>query len=225
MARTRFDPRTDGFGFDNTWQLDLADAERLRAGFRSAVDAVVASSITAVAGALGRAGIGPAIAAEAVKRVTPQLRNEIVDSVIKAAAGDSYGMCGGMAFAGRDYFDAGLWPPVTEGQPTRRTPEEAALRDYIWTRLIDSLDLNGLAFVDWLVTLYVLPHIAAVALGIVVAAESAAAETSGGVLGDIVDGITSVASAISSVVPVAIPVGLVAGVATGVLVAEVGEQR
>jgi hypothetical protein len=48
----------------------------------------------------------------------------------------SWGLCGGMSFASRDYFEAGLWAPATTTNPTG---EGDPLFDYIVRRLSQSL--------------------------------------------------------------------------------------
>jgi hypothetical protein len=59
-----------------------------------------------------------------------------------------HGLCGGMAFAVRDLFEAGLAPPPGTSNPASPSP---AFR-YITTRLIDSFDLpTGVArYYEWM---------------------------------------------------------------------------
>jgi hypothetical protein len=47
-----------------------------------------------------------------------------------------YGLCGGMAFAARDYFEASLPVP-----PNAMTPNSGPLFDYLWVRLLASFNL------------------------------------------------------------------------------------
>jgi hypothetical protein len=60
-----------------------------------------------------------------------------VPGVLRVPIGDaSNGLCGGMAFAARDYFERGLSPPAgTE------PPGDGPLFDYLVHRLFDSFDL------------------------------------------------------------------------------------
>lgn len=60
----------------------------------------------------------------------------------------SQGVCGGMAFAVRDYFEAGLLPPPDELPPAPDTP----LYKYVTGRLIDSFNApSGVAqYADWM---------------------------------------------------------------------------
>jgi hypothetical protein len=60
-----------------------------------------------------------------------------IPGVLSIPIGDaSNGLCGGMAFAVRDYFEAGREPP-----PDSSAPAEGPLFDYIVDRLFDSFDL------------------------------------------------------------------------------------
>jgi hypothetical protein len=60
-----------------------------------------------------------------------------IPGVISIPIGDaSNGLCGGMVFAARDYFEAGRQPP-----PDTAAPGEGALFDYLVKRLFDSFDL------------------------------------------------------------------------------------
>lgn len=57
--------------------------------------------------------------------------------MVSVPIGDaSNGLCGGMAFAVRDYFEAGK-PPPDDAEP----PSEGGLFDHIVDRLFDSFDL------------------------------------------------------------------------------------
>ena len=60
-----------------------------------------------------------------------------IPGVVSVPIGDaSNGLCGGMAFAVRDYFEAGK-PPPDDAEP----PSEGPLFDHIVDRLFDSFDL------------------------------------------------------------------------------------
>jgi hypothetical protein len=60
-----------------------------------------------------------------------------IPDVIRVPIGDaSNGLCGGMAFAARDYFERGTPPP-----PDTDPPGEGPLFDYLVARLFDSFDL------------------------------------------------------------------------------------
>ena len=60
-----------------------------------------------------------------------------IPGVLRVPIGDaSNGLCGGMAFAARDYFERGQ-PPRPDTEP----PDEGPLFDYLVDRLFDSFDL------------------------------------------------------------------------------------
>jgi hypothetical protein len=65
------------------------------------------------------------------------LRNIGIPGVVTVPIGDaSNGLCGGMAFAARDYFEAGRTPP-----PDADPPSEGVLFDFLVDRLFASFDL------------------------------------------------------------------------------------
>ena len=65
------------------------------------------------------------------------MRHIGVPGVISIPIGDaSNGLCGGMAFAARDYFEAGRIPPNGT-----TAPGEGRLFDFLCERLFDSFDL------------------------------------------------------------------------------------
>lgn len=60
-----------------------------------------------------------------------------IPGVVELGIGDaSNGLCGGMAFAARDYFEAQRRPP-----PDTSPPDEGPLFDYLVDRLFDSFEL------------------------------------------------------------------------------------
>ena len=65
------------------------------------------------------------------------LRSIGIPGVLAVPIGDaSNGLCGGMAFAARDYFEAGRTPP-----PETAVPGAGPLYDYLVRRLLDSFSL------------------------------------------------------------------------------------
>jgi hypothetical protein len=85
------------------------------------------------------AGFLPSVSGFRFANVFPRvpLRWIGVPGVFRVPIGDaSNGLCGGMAFAARDYFEAGL-PPPSDEEP----PGEGPLFDYLVDRLFDSFDL------------------------------------------------------------------------------------
>ncbi|MBI4339051.1 MAG: hypothetical protein HY680_03765 [Chloroflexi bacterium] len=124
MTRTNFRPDIHGFAFSNSWTLDDAERERIRGVVRRAVTIALLP-------------LGPLAF--------------IIGRSIKVGLPDTYGLCGGMAYASLDYYKRGVLPPRGVGltdQPTRVTPEGTSLRDYFWRRLIDSLGTEGGTFLE-----------------------------------------------------------------------------
>jgi hypothetical protein len=90
-----------------------------------------------------------------------------IPGIIEIPIGDaSNGLCGGMALAARDHFEAGTPPP-----PDAEPPSSGPLFDYLVRRLFDSFDLptGPLRYLElmnprlpdgetWLTRLGVLPH-------------------------------------------------------------------
>lgn len=113
---------------------------------------------------------------------------ELTTRIIDLAAdpqGSNYGRCGGMAFAGYDFYLAGRPIDVTVTAP----PAEGPLGDYIYERLLDSLRLNIGTFVRWFVDLNLLAdldEIATTALG--AAAGNAVAGPIGALIGAFIGG-------------------------------------
>ncbi|GAC1369733.1 MAG: hypothetical protein NVSMB32_14440 [Actinomycetota bacterium] len=70
---------------------------------------------------------------------------------LRVPIGDaSNGLCGGMVFAARDFYQAGIGPPRTAQPPSAATP----LYRYIVSRLFDSFNLPGgvLRYYAWMNT-------------------------------------------------------------------------
>ncbi len=97
------------------------------------------------------------VVAEVVRRVTNDLTNQLLNTVVSGFPG-TFGRCGGMAFAGLDYFLVGR-----NVSDSAQQPASGPLRDYIWKRLLDSLDLNVTKFLEWVMQLHILRAISATA--------------------------------------------------------------
>src|SRR5713226_5213674 len=123
---------SDGFAFVNSWVFDATDRAVLTGIAQSVVPAAFAAIaafipdpilITVVAAAAAGAAAYPAVGPLPM-----------------------YGMCGGMAYASLDHWQARMLLPrgaSSNDQPTRGTPTSTAVRDFIWSRLIDSLVGGG----------------------------------------------------------------------------------
>jgi hypothetical protein len=163
MSRSPYRVTTDGFNFENSWVLDDVEKQRMHQIFSDALPAVeaVASPVIAVIA-------GPVIAAEAgiagpffpiiLYYEVKAINDAAVKAIDGAIATGRYGLCGGMTFASLDYW-LQRWVVQQGGgvndQPTRATPEGAILRDFIWSRLIDSLNANAPTFLSWMAILQI----------------------------------------------------------------------
>ena len=179
-----FKPDRDAYLFSNgSWAITEEDARVLRERYLQLVDPMAAigsgmlrTALTGLAFSLVVDTVGLPIAAVnfVIDQVAPDLRNQLVDKIVSSFPG-SYGRCGGMAFSGLDFFLVG-WPVAGFGSK----PGSGELRQYIWKRLLDSLELNAATFFEWIMLLHVLPVIsraASAALG------AAAGSVIGGPLG------------------------------------------
>jgi hypothetical protein len=84
-------------------------------------------------------GFLPSTSAFAFANEFPKVpvRNIGIPGVVSVPIGDaSNGLCGGMAFAARDYFEAGRMPPANT-----KAPASGALFDYLVDRLFGSFNL------------------------------------------------------------------------------------
>jgi hypothetical protein len=161
MPRAHYRPETDGFAFTNSWTFDATETAILTKLVTDAVDV-----IEIVLSPLIAAAEGPVLAAEAgVPFIGPWLvaktieaeNDAIVNAIVQAVTAQNYGLCGGMAFASLDYWLRGWIVPRGTGpndQPQRTTPTGTALRDYIWTRLLQSVKDNVGTFLQWMAVLH-----------------------------------------------------------------------
>ncbi len=182
---TTFDPNVDGYAFNNHWFLTSGDGETIRNYFGNALDDVMSVCEALIAASL--VGIGGIVITAVVEEVSPALRNEIHNLIIGSAPG-AIGLCGGMAFSSLDYYRAGIQLPdiaTRTSQPDESSSAGDALRRQIWDRLLDSLGGNGSRFMQYLVTLHILPGLVGGALGAVV---GAAVGGSVGIAGGIAEG-------------------------------------
>jgi hypothetical protein len=144
VAKSTFRPGANGFAFSNSWTLDEVERAEMRRILRTAVDSAMVMLSPIFGGALSLFGVGAKLA--------------------EWAAGsfpDSYGLCGGMAFGASDYYRSNMALPAGKGpsdQPTRTTPGGAALRAYLWKRLIDSLIINAPTYLAWMAVLHLIPR-------------------------------------------------------------------
>ena len=165
---TLFVPKVDGYGFPNHWELSTADSETIRQYFGNALDDVMSVCDALIARSLiGVAGITITAVVEAV---SPILRNKIHDAILSAPPG-TIGLCGGMAFSSLDFYREPMaLTDVPHARDNTQPDGSTSLRQYIWQRLLDSLGSNGGRFMEYLVTLHILPGLVGGALGSIVGA-------------------------------------------------------
>jgi hypothetical protein len=172
----------DAYPFQNNdpgWPITGEDARVLRQRYQRLIEPVSILGIGALRTALMSIKIGPAglpIAAVdfVINEVAGDLRNQLLDKVVSSVPGH-FGRCGGMAFSAFDFFLVG-WPVDSFDVK----PASGDLRQYIWNRLLDSLELNALTFFEWIMVLHILPIISRLASG---ALGAAAGSVIGGPLG------------------------------------------
>jgi hypothetical protein len=159
----------DAFRFNNSFPMTPEQAEQIRQRYRLVTDVIVGASVQQVRDVLNSLGVSvpiigtvglPAVVADAViGEVTTQLAGSLIDRIADLIPG-TFGRCGGMAFAGYDFYLLG-WT-VDERLGTM-PPAGGVLGDYIFSRLLDSLDLNAGRFTDWFMNLHLMPIISRVA--------------------------------------------------------------
>ena len=105
MGMTDFDPRVDGFAFSNTWTgLGPADLQQIGEELRNiAFVASFAPEFLPLVLTLGGPPVGNIALAEIVQGLVGQVTTA------------EFGLCGGMACAGLDYFRLRWVPPRGRG--------------------------------------------------------------------------------------------------------------
>ena len=158
---TAFDPSIDGFAFANRFWWTEEEREVVHDLFADALNDDDGRARTAMPIAdpvLAGDVPGPlpwALSGELLLEAAQDLAGEFAEAVLRDGGG-SYGLCGGMAAAALDYRLANWVVPRGNGpddQPSRDTPSGKVLRDYLWGRLVASIDLNAPTLLQWLVAL------------------------------------------------------------------------
>ncbi len=148
MPKTTFRPQTDGFAFVNNWSFTGDEISQIQRYFMQGVG---------VAGnSLGQS-LGNVVATAA-----EHLNGVINSSNFNAA---HYGLCGGMAYAARDYYKADMLLP--RGQSATDLPvgppdtPAGVLRTFLFQRLLDSLAAGGVAgtLLEWMAMQHLVPMI------------------------------------------------------------------
>jgi hypothetical protein len=139
MNKTSFRPQTNGFAFINSWTFEPGEEQEMKRSLAVSTQAAterVGNSLGAVMG-----------------MVTPLLNRMVAN-----AAPKNYGLCGGMAAASLDYFQAGKPTPrgkSVDDLPDRSTAEGAELRKYLTDRQLESMAQNFPKLLAWMVMLHV----------------------------------------------------------------------
>jgi hypothetical protein len=134
-----FDPSSDGFGFANDWTLSPGERDELRTRLAASVERAIRMLTPAFPGALVLLAVAPRLG-----------------RVLTRGLPDTYGLCGGMAFAALDFHHHAGAEALSTEYPVR-PPVGSPLYVYLWRRLIDSLTLNGHLFLAWFAMLHLVP--------------------------------------------------------------------
>jgi hypothetical protein len=166
-----FDPTTDAFRFDNNhFTFTDEQVDEIRQRYRLTIDFVLgASPLQFVRDALHRLrvdvlGINVGLPDFIIDVVIGDVRPELVrllTGLIFDMFKPGFGRCGGMAFSGYDFYLLD-WT-VDERLGTNPLPSSGVLGEYIFNRLLDSLDLNVGTFLEWFTNLHVMPLLSDVA--------------------------------------------------------------
>jgi hypothetical protein len=174
--QTDFRPQLHGFDFHNDWDTDDNYRNFVRKTVKDAVPLVTKAVITnpgigvALVSALGAAyGLGEALLPGLFDLVViPVLIKELSDKIndeIDNGLPDTYGACGGMAFASLDYYyqqwviPKGIYANGNLDSPPTANPNAAILRNYIFQRFADSWAAGGVLnkMLEWYIVLKTLP--------------------------------------------------------------------
>jgi hypothetical protein len=168
-----FEPE-DAFQFVNSnpaFALTDEQVEQVRQRYRAQIDFVVGTNPLAfVRDALNELCIDVDVGhvclsdiidpVDVLRQVQVDLVQKLIDLKLGSFPRDR---CGGMAFAGYDFYLLG-W--LVDGRlGTQSMPPNSVLCDYIFTRLLDSLDSNAGTFLFWFAVLHLVPTLANVAVG------------------------------------------------------------
>jgi hypothetical protein len=159
-----FRAATDGFVFRNKFQMTVENArqlrERLVGAWNSVFDQLVKPFHKVLDGLsvnLNPIDFGPSVEVGLPTSVINFVIGKIAaplafDNIVGSFPG-TMGRCGGMAFAGYDFYLSNWQIDTSIKQP----PSTGILGDYIFNRLLDSIGMNAMAWLDWSATLHILP--------------------------------------------------------------------
>lgn len=155
-----FKARTDAFHFENDFAINADQAvDFVDVISDEIVESIVNRVVDSYLGELRGIDLNPIPLLETripdvvMDFVAGRLHRELTARIIDLFAdpvGSNFGRCGGMAFAGYDFYLAGVPIDHTVTAP----PAEGALGQFIYDWLLDSLRLNVGTFTEWLVELH-----------------------------------------------------------------------
>jgi hypothetical protein len=150
IRRTPFRPEIDAFAFNNSWSVDGWELNEIRR--------YLAREHSGVVRALANSGLAHLIVREVHK-------HRLVEAVMTDKQIAGYGLCGGMAWAALDYYKRGWVLPRGVGPEDHPTHDGAAgsmLRNYIWRRLLDSMQRRAARIMLlWSLALRLVPGVGA----------------------------------------------------------------
>ena len=165
-----FKPDRDAFRFNNSFTFTDDQVEQIRQRYRLAIDLVlgasplqfvrdVLNSLSVDVPLIGRVGLPDVV----IDAVIGDVRTEVIGlltGLIFDLISPTFGRCGGMAFSGYDFYLLG-W--TVDDRLGTSPPATGVLGDYIFSRLLDSLDLNAGKFLEWFTNLHLMPKVSTVA--------------------------------------------------------------
>ncbi|MDQ2831521.1 MAG: hypothetical protein M3Y74_21050 [Chloroflexota bacterium] len=147
-TKTSFKIETDAFAFDNSWPIDGRELNEIRR--------YLAHEHAAAVRALANSGLAHRIVRAIHER-------HLIDEWMRDEHVTKYGLCGGMAYAALDYYRQGWVIPQGTGPHDHPTNDGAAgglLRNYIWRRLLDSMQSRAAGtMLAWSLALHLIPRL------------------------------------------------------------------
>lgn len=140
MPKTDFLPQRDGFAFRNYWALDQAESDEVISLLNASVDDALSV-------------LNPLFPPPLIML---RLGRKLV-TWAETAVPQTYGLCGGTAFAALDYYNAKIPIPLGTEPPTRANTAGTTLRDYLQHRQLDSLKDNLPTILAWMAVLNLIP--------------------------------------------------------------------
>jgi hypothetical protein len=160
-----FIPQRDAFQFSNQFAFTDDQIEQIGQHYRLYIaPALAATPLGFVRDALsklhihipwvGNVGLPDWVIDYVLGNVSQALGELLADVILHFYTPQNTGRCGGMAFSGYDFYLLD-WP--VDSRLGTAPPATGPLGDYIFNRLLDSLDLNALKFLEWFAILHLLP--------------------------------------------------------------------